>query len=351
MDESYRIINSTAYDFLVLMFRMANEKEFSKAVEIHGHDKIKRAKWIEDFILYSNSNLDEKIEPLLYDLFDWDLFLGFTLVKYVWLREISNVTELIEYIKKMEPVDIIGNFMEVLCDSTIEPDLLSKIVNDRESAMNFVSERTELPQLKKEKLVDFICNPSGSKEDLLLVAEWVYENIYREKEKEISNLLLKGKNELEKLLNENEKALEILIDRRLMGNFDIPIGISVFYESARLELTLPDREESFFLVGSGYSEIAAKRERDNPLKEVFEILADNENFKIIKLLSESGKTFLSLATDMDISLERTLERLDILVKRELIKFDSESSKYFVIPEDLADVISDLIIEKLKTSED
>lgn len=351
MRNCYEILNSTAYDLLVLMFRMANEKRFSEAIRMHDHHDIEAEKWIEDFIFSSRYKLPEKIKDLLLYLFDWDLHIGLSFIKYIWLEKIPNGIELIKYIRKMAPLDITKGFIEDLEDNDIEYETLSKLIENKEEAKKFVFGKLKLSQTLGKRVIDILGDPDKFKKELLFTFEWSYENIYREKEEEIAGLITESERKLQDLLNKNEKALGILIDNEMTEIVKIPIGISAFYETARFEITLPGREKNLYLTGYKYPELASKHRNSNPLQELFKILADDENFRIIISLSESEKTFLTLVANNDLPLERTLEKLDLLVKKRLVSFNNNKATYSVDPEVLAGNLSDLIIEKLKTSED
>ena len=148
-------------------------------------------------------------------VFDWETFLGMCLLPDITHSNLESASHLIEFVQEMPERVLLIHFIYSGYGprmGTVDMDTFDKIMKNDRDMLLFVSNDMSFSTERKAILFEMLSHPERTKEDLLYLLEWFYENVFSTIEPRIAKIHSKAVNEIEREISATgEKFLRTII--------------------------------------------------------------------------------------------------------------------------------------------
>ncbi|RLL92362.1 ArsR family transcriptional regulator [Mesotoga sp. HF07.pep.5.2.highcov] len=314
--------SSTACDLLHGMFRLNNNDRFLElfaSPQFKG--KFEPYRNIQTWVTETRELLTSDIVEKLKEFFDWETFLGMCLLPDITHSNLESASQLIEFVQEMPERVLLIHFIYSGYGprmGTIDMDAFDKIMKNDRDMLLFVSNDMSFSTERKAILFEMLSHPERTKEDLLYLLEWFYENVFSTIESRIAKIHSKAVNEIEREISDSgEKFL-----RAIIKNIDYTrnevlertvICPSYFSEFLISNASIPFVKEDMYTIGFRFKEVMAiPKEALEITAETFDALAHEKRLAIIRYLSAGRSSGNELARALNLSNYEVGEHIGIL---------------------------------------
>ncbi len=325
-------VNSGAIEMIASMARVSFRE--------HYIDLYTNQRYIDRFIpdteldLWSQEvkkNLPEDILELLDKYFHSETAFGASAIVHALWRNIDTASDLVQTLGKMPPHELMHYFILTGLGPDMEQkswDSIQKIVeqmcSDEREALLFITGHTFFSPEQKANLLDMFMDVEKTRDDLIYLFEWYYENVFAHLE--------------QGYVEENRQQLEELkrITEREGDDYFKKLGFILFMEKASkiylgisksLGLSLANAvflDEGCQLYVLGYDHMMIPFHKVDPKVEatdLFKCLTDEETVNVYRKIKKRRRSIQSLIRETKQSASSIYDHIHALAKAELIDID------------------------------
>jgi DNA-binding transcriptional ArsR family regulator len=335
LPEGVNFCDSSNYDFLSSLFRLQNNelimerfKRLPANLEIEPNERI--LKWVEK----TRKALPDGIREKLGIFFDRESFFALFLTNHIATKKLMEPESLLSYLSTMSDKDLIVNFLCSGHGFSEEADLLKPISasNNERELIEYISKNMAMPTKQKADLLKLCNNPSAARKELIHLLLWYNERIYEdlpfdpvyEVEEQRSKLYgffeKYGKNYVQWLTGSSVRS-------GVPATGSITIAVSFFYEIILLKGSIPYRREDIYVVGYRYPErITPPVDKMASGVDLFTILANDVNLRILKRLSQGPMGVTEIALSTKLTNVEVTDYLSVLMRYGVIEDSVEGDR-------------------------
>ena len=323
--DKVKVQHSVCYDFLTSLIRLNHNKYFSP--------KDKPNKEIYNLMEDLQQKVPGDINNKLEQFFDKDTAYGMTTVGFIKKNEFKEIPEFIDYLKQVSPKEIIWRFLYIGIgpNGYISLEDVEQLLGDNNRSIQFINENLSLSGEQKWLILQFLTDPTTTKDNLIELLEWHYHNFYNEYQNYIAKFIKKYEIELkDRLKKYGQEYLNILIpyDYSDPGEIEeLTIAVSYFYEKSNLLNLMED----IFVFGYRFPETVESEHALLSSIQVFKALSDETRLNIIRLLAERPWYGHELAQKLNVSNSTISHHVAQLVSNGLIRsYRQDNRLYFAL---------------------
>lgn len=335
LTERIEYINSSAIEMIASMARVSfREHYIDLYTNQHYTDKFAPDTELDLWSQEVHRNLPEDIQELLDKYFHSETAFGASVMVHILWLDVSSASDFIEKIKKMSPHELMHYFILIGLGPDTEQkswdatqEIVERMCADEKEALMFITRHTFFSPEQKANLLDMFMDVNKTKDDLIYLFEWYYENVFSQLE--------------QTYMDENKEQLERLkrIIEREGDDYFKKLGFMLFMEKASkiylgvsksLGLSLANAvflDKGCQLYILGYDHIMIPFHKIDPKVEAmgfFKCFTNEQTVEIYKMISRGRRSIQSLIRETSQSASEISDHLHVLAKAELIDIDLEN---------------------------
>lgn len=346
-------------DLLTSVVRMMNNDYINKiASETYGIG-YKRDEYIQYWVEENSLKLPNYILDIQKKFIkEIPIFQGFAFDFY--FNDIDTIEKVNEYLSALSAKEIVKGILGFVENSDPVEDIKDSLFDDDREKILFLKDLKTLNAFQKSYILDFLDNPEETKEDIIKIINFYYDNFFREREKEIVQINIDYsdliKQNIKKLGDNYIKSLFLMdISSVLEESLEIGIYANYFFGSYRdVLISKKDEEEETYknnekiLLVIGYNlvkNISIKQNPESILTKVFSNLSNEKTLKILKFLDNNESEKREISDRLGMTIDEINFAVGFLLSANIINIElgrkltyQFSSKAFI--EKISKILSD-----------
>jgi hypothetical protein len=346
-------------DLLAAIVRMMNNDYINKiASETYGIG-YKKDEYIQYWVEENSLKLPNYILDIQKKFIkEIPIFQSFMLEFY--FRDIDTIEKVNEYFSAISAREIVKDLLGFVDHPGEDEDISDSLFDDDREKILFLKDLKTLNAFQKSYILDFLDNPEETKEDMIKIINFYYDNFFKEREKEFVQINIDYgdliKQNIKKLGDNYIKSLFLMdISSVLEESHEIGIYTNYFFDLYRdVFISKKNEEEETFknneriLLIIGYNlvkNISIKQNPESILAKVFSNLSNEKTLKILKFLDNNESERREISDRLGMTMDEINFAVGFLLSANIINIElgrkltyQFSSKAFI--EKISKILSD-----------
>ncbi len=351
LKENVNIHLNIVFDFITSLARIENNKkteELLKEIGIAGDNNID--KWVN----HVYDSFDKKQKNKLSFYFGGDNPLGLGIIEYAYnlLKQEEKLT-IENFITKLYQLDDTNILYYMLnegynADDKFSVDLLEQWINTKK-LYDIIDSKFEFTTEGKWSAFKLLSKPEESKQELIALLEYYYNNFYIDEEEKVNKFLQNYYKENVDFIKET--AIKFINNFFTSGDnsfdYNREIKVILIYFGEIMSITEPDK--NYTVIGFNYHKFITKTFSNiNNIEEqahIFKALGDETRLKILQELLNGPKYMTELGEKLDVSTPTINYHIKKFLNAGLIQIDkAENRIYYKVRRDILQNVIKLLKE-------